>query len=113
MAVGSGFAIVCGESIVQPSQRAAVFARLSNTGHEVIDITRAQMLKFAGNALELAPAGGPILVLSSTARESLTAAQRARLEAHARLVTVHIPHIESVGGGGVRCMLAEIHLPKS
>jgi hypothetical protein len=25
---------------------------------------------------------------------------------------VSIPTIERVGGGGVRCMLAEIHLPK-
>ena len=113
MAVGSDFAILCGESIVQPSQRAAVFARLRDTGHEVIDITRQQMLDFAGNALELAPAGGPILVLSSRACSSLTKTQRGRLEAYARLVSVDIPHIESVGGGGVRCMLAEIHLPKS
>jgi hypothetical protein len=28
------------------------------------------------------------------------------------LVPVSIPTIERVGGGGVRCMLAEIHLPK-
>jgi hypothetical protein len=27
-------------------------------------------------------------------------------------VPVPIPTIERVGGGGVRCMLAEIHLPK-
>jgi hypothetical protein len=25
---------------------------------------------------------------------------------------VSIPNIEQFGGGGVRCMLAEIHLPK-
>jgi hypothetical protein len=43
----------------------------------------------------------------------LTAAQRTQLASHVRLVAVDIPHIESVGGGGVRCMLAEIHLPKS
>ena len=28
------------------------------------------------------------------------------------LLPVAIPTIERVGGGGVRCMLAEIHLPK-
>ncbi len=113
MAVGSRFAIVCGESIVRAAHRDAVFASLRKTGHEIVDITRAQMLRFAGNALELAPAGGPILVLSRTAEVSLTAAQRAQLAAHARIVAVDIPHIETVGGGGVRCMLAEIHLPKS
>jgi hypothetical protein len=34
------------------------------------------------------------------------------LEAHAALIAVEIPTIERIGGGGVRCMLAEIHLPK-
>jgi hypothetical protein len=113
MAVGSRFAIVCGESIAQATHRAAVFARLKNSGHELIDISRAQMLEFAGNTLELAPADGRILVLSSTALRSLTPAQRAQLERHVKLVAVDIPYIETVGGGGVRCMLAEIHLPAS
>jgi hypothetical protein len=114
MAVGSAFALVCGESIVKASHRAAVFARLRDTGHDIVDISRAQMLKFAGNALELSPAaGGRILVLSNTALKCLLPAQHAQLQAHARLVAVDIPHIETVGGGGVRCMLAEIHLPKS
>ena len=113
MAVGSRVAIVCGESIAHASQRAAVFARLQNSGHDIVDISRAQMLDFAGNALELAPAGGRILVLSSTALGSLTPAQRAQLGQYARLVPVDIPHIETVGGGGVRCMLAEVHLPTS
>ena len=113
MAVGSSFAIVCGESIARAPHRTAVFASLNDSGHEIVDITRAQMLKFAGNALELVSPGGPILVLSSTAEGSLTPAQRAQLAAHARIVAVDIPHIETVGGGGVRCMLAEIHLPKS
>jgi hypothetical protein len=112
MTVGSSFAIICGESL-QASHRAAVFARLQSSGHDIIDIGRAQMLKFAGNALELAPAGGRILVLSNTALGSLTLKQRAQLEQHARLVPVDIPYIERVGGGGVRCMLAEIHLPAS
>jgi hypothetical protein len=113
MAVAGSFAIVCGESIMQQSHRAAVFARLQSSGHEILDISREQMLKFAGNALELAPAGGRILVLSGTALGSLAPAQRSQLERHAKLVCVEIPHIETVGGGGVRCMLAEIHLPKS
>jgi hypothetical protein len=43
---------------------------------------------------------------------SLSLAQRDILEAHADLLPVSIPTIERVGGGGVRCMLAEIHLPK-
>jgi hypothetical protein len=53
-----------------------------------------------------------LLVLSVRALESLTKDQRTRLERHARLVAVPIPTIERYGGGSVRCMLAEIHLPR-
>ena len=38
-------------------------------------------------------------------------AQRRALERHGRIVAADIPVIERYGGGGVRCMLAEIHLP--
>jgi hypothetical protein len=72
-----------------------------------------QMLGFAGNVLELAPAaGGHMVALSTTAWGCLDLAQRRILESHAEVVPVSIPTIERVGGGGVRCMLAEIHLPK-
>ena len=37
--------------------------------------------------------------------------QRRTLERHGGIVCVEIPTIERYGGGGVRCMLAEIHLP--
>jgi hypothetical protein len=113
MAVATSFAIVCGECIEAAAHRAAMFARLEGSGHEILDISRRQMLEFAGNALELAGANGRILVLSMRALRSLTAAQRAQLERHAALLSVDIPQIETVGGGGVRCMLAEIHLPTS
>ena len=69
------------------------------------------MQAFAGNVLELAGSDGPVLALSGGAWGSLHAAQRDALAAYARLVPVSIPSIERYGGGGVRCMLAEVHLP--
>jgi hypothetical protein len=112
MAIGTHFAVVCGEAIGDPRHRAAVFEKLREAGHDIVDITRLQMQEFAGNVLELAPVGGRIIALSSRAWESLEAAQRRILEAHATPLPVSIPTIERIGGGGVRCMLAEIHLPK-
>jgi hypothetical protein len=38
--------------------------------------------------------------------------QRAALEARCRLVPAPVATIEAGGGGSVRCMLAEIHLPR-
>src|SRR5450631_1016452 len=112
MAIGTRFAVVCGEAIPLPPHRDAVFNKLRATGHEVVDISLRQMQGFAGNLLELSAAGGRIIALSTTAWRSLELAQRRILETHAGVVPVDIPTIERIGGGGVRCMLAEIHLPK-
>jgi hypothetical protein len=113
MAIGTRFAVVCGEAIVDSTRRDAVFNKLRAAGHDIVDISLRQMLNFAGNVLELAPAaGGHVIALSTTAWRSLELAQRRILESHAEVIPVSIPTIERVGGGGVRCMLAEIHLPR-
>jgi hypothetical protein len=112
MAVGTGFALICGDSIANAAHRAAVFSKLRVTGHDIVDITQEQMRLFAANVLELASPSAKLIALSTTALDSLNRTQRATLESHAALLPVSIPTIERVGGGGVRCMLAEIHLPK-
>jgi hypothetical protein len=112
MAIGAGFAVVCGESIANPEHRTAVFAKLRATGHDIVDISLRQMGEFAGNVLELAPRKGNLIALSTSALHSFEPAQRRMLESHAELKPVSIPNVERFGGGGVRCMLAEIHLPK-
>jgi hypothetical protein len=112
MAVCAHLAVVCGEAIALADHRAAVLAKLRATGHEVIDISLRQMHEFGGNLLELAPPMGSVIALSTTAWQGFNAAQRRILEAQGAIVAVAIPTIERFGGGGVRCMLAEIHLPK-
>lgn len=112
LAIGTDFAVVCGESLANTAHREAVFSRLRGTGHEVVDISLQQMTQFAANVLELSTRKSKLLALSKGALGSLNSTQRGILEAHAELVPVSIPTIERVGGGGVRCMLAEIHLPK-
>jgi len=112
MAIGTRIAVVCGAAIAEPRHRDAVFSKLREGRHDIVDISLRQMQEFAGNLLELAAAGGPVIALSTTAWRSLEAAQRRVLEAHAEPIPVSIPTIEHSGGGGVRCMLAEIHLQK-
>jgi hypothetical protein len=112
MAIGTGFAVVCSASIVNDAHREAVLSKLRSTGHEIVDVSLAQMEQFAANILELSAPNSKLIALSTTALESLNRSQRAILESHAALVPVSIPTIERIGGGGVRCMLAEIHLPK-
>jgi hypothetical protein len=86
--------------------------KLRSTGHEVLEISLSQMRRFAGNLLELAPASGNVIALSVTAWSSLEPEQRRLLERHGSVLAVDIPVIERLGGGSVRCMLAEVHLPK-
>ena|SRR6202522_125677 len=112
MAIGTGFAVVCAESIVGDAHRAAVLSKLRATGHAIVEITPAQMAQFAANVLELAAPDGKLIALSTTALGCLAPPQRRALESQAMLIPAEIPTIERIGGGGVRCMLAEIHLPK-
>jgi hypothetical protein len=112
MGIGDRFAVICSAVIPQAEHRNAVTESLRGTGHEVVDISIDQMNHFAGNLLELAPPGGPLIALSQSAWCSLNPVQRRRLENQGPLVIVDIPVIERLGGGGIRCMLAEIHLPK-
>jgi hypothetical protein len=111
MAIGERFAIICGAAIADPRHRDAVYSMLRRSAHEIIEISPAQMRHFAGNLLELAAPGGSVIVLSTTAWRSLEARKRRSLEKYGRILAADIPAIERFGGGGVRCMLAEIHLP--
>jgi len=113
MSVGTKFSAICSESI-RDCDRNAVLDALRSTGHALIELTHSQMNDFAGNLLELAtPAGGRVVALSQRAAKALTEPQREQLRTCAGpLVTAAIPTIETLGGGSVRCMLAEIHLPR-
>jgi hypothetical protein len=54
--------------------------------------------------------GKTFLVLSKNALDSLTKEQITTLQQYCELLPVAIPTIEQVGGGGARCMMAEIFL---
>jgi len=116
LSIGSKWAVVCADAIAGADcQR--VLRRLRDSGREIIEISAKAMAGFACNILELQGAdanGGTrsVLALSETAR---TALQQLYNKAWERLndrvdqvVTAAIPTIESVGGGSVRCMLAEV-----
>ena len=113
MAVGTEFAVLCAASITDPAVRSTVTRLLSRSGQPVIDISMQQMQCFAGNLLELRAKGGPLIAISASAWDSLDDPQRRGLERCAQVLPARIPTIEHSGGGSVRCMLAEIQLPRS
>ena len=71
-----------------------------------------QMRGFACNLIELKGRGGPVIALSSAARRSYRSDQLRSLEGFGELVEADIPTIETVGGGSLRCMITDIHLPR-
>jgi hypothetical protein len=114
LSIGRRAAIVCAESVPE-LRRGAMLERLRAAGREVITIDRRQMSGFAGNVLEIeARDGTSVLAMSESARLSFEAASLEALQrAVDRVVAVPIPTIEQRGGGSVRCMLAEVFLPRA
>lgn len=112
LSLGSLFALVCAEAIAPPD-RERVLSLLAED-REVVEVDFNQMERFACNAIELRDrSGAPLIALSRAARGSLLPTQRVRLEQlGGRLVAVDIPTIEQVGGGSVRCMIADVHVPR-
>ena len=114
MNIGEEIAVICDAAIARDDQKQAVLERLRSTGHEVVSLDFAQLEAFAGNMLELRGADGErVLAMSQQAYDSLHDEQRALLGDNARIVTADIGDIESSAGGSVRCMLAEVHLPRA
>jgi len=113
MAIGVDFAVVCLEAIVEAQAKAEVSRMLQKSGKEIIPITLQQMGQFAGNMLEVRDSkGNRHLCMSQTAFNSLDTDQKQQLSAKTNILPVPIPNIEKFGGGSVRCMMAEIFLPK-
>lgn len=113
MAIGEHFAVVCAEAIPDATEGAAVLDELASAGLEVIDIDAAEMRGFAGNLLALrSREGEPLVAMSEAALLALSARKRRRVERHGAIVAAPIPTIERLGGGSVRCMIAEVFLPR-
>ena len=113
MCVGEGFATACLEAVVDPVERRRLADSLSAGGHDLVELDRAQMDAFAGNMLALRSAQGvPVVAMSTTAWNALDAGQRESLGRHGELLTAALPTLERHGGGSLRCMLAEVFLPR-
>lgn len=112
MGIQSETAVICAEAITDEEERNMVLTRLKETGHKVVEITQQQMSQFCGNVLELHnEAGERYLVMSQSAFDGFDAKQREVLSKDKTLIPLAIPTIETIGGGSVRCMLAEVFLP--
>lgn len=114
MAIGTDWAILCAECITDEEERSEVVKSLEQSGHEIIHISADQVGGFAGNVLEVRSTDGTVnIAMSSTAYATFTPNQRKTLSTFGHILHAPIPTIERLGGGSVRCMLAEVFLPKA
>src|SRR5205085_1689873 len=112
MSLGSRFAILCTEAITA-EYREILIGEIDRSDRTLIEVDYEQMRRFACNLIELrSGAGSPVIALSSVARRAFRPDQLRQLEGFGELAEADIPTIESVGGGSVRCMIADIHLPR-
>ena len=114
LSLGTRFAALCIEAVAPPD-RDRLIAEIEESGREIVELSFAQLRRFACNLLELRRSSGETLIaLSTKAKSGLRPDQLRKLEEMGgELVDSDIPTIEAVGGGSVRCMIAEIHLPRA
>ena len=113
MALGETFVVICLDTVRDAGERAMLEEKFRSTRKEIVDISLGQMNQFAGNMLQVRnDKDQTLLVMSATARKSLTDRQVAVLEGHTRLFVADIHVIETYGGGSARCMMAEVFLPE-
>lgn len=107
MFIGHGLAGVCLESI--GADLARVEAALRESRLEILPITRTQVRSFCGNCLPLtSDAGEKLVVMSAAAYQGFSAAERAAIERHARILHTDLSAFEQIGGGSARCLLGEL-----
>ncbi|MCL6259115.1 arginine deiminase-related protein [Aquiflexum sp. TKW24L] len=112
MHIGTEIAVVCLDSISLASEKLKVQEYLEKTGKKMIPITSKQKFQFAGNMLEIQnKLGTKFTVMSESAFQSLGEVQINTIKRYTEIIVPKIPTIEKIGGGSVRCMMAEIFLP--
>jgi len=112
MSLGTRFAVLCVEAVAE-EYREVLVGEIETGGRTLIAVDYEQMRQFGCNVIELRGSNGPVIALSSVARRSFRPDQLHSLESFGQLVEADIPTIEAVGGGSVRCMIADVHLPRS
>jgi hypothetical protein len=109
MSLSPQTAVINLNSIRNPLERAQVIQSLKNSGRNIVEITHDQMNHFAGNILFLKnERGQSFWVCSERAHAALTAENKSILERDGDFIYAPLDTIETYGGGGARCLLAEV-----
>jgi hypothetical protein len=113
MALGETFVVICLETLRDEAEKMNLIKHFDTTKKDIVEISLAQMMRFAGNMLQIRnDFGETFLVMSQQAFDVLNATQIAHIQRHTEIISVDIKTIETYGGGSARCMMAEIFFEK-
>ncbi len=113
MAIGGTVVVICLSTIQDEKEKLNLITHFELTKKEVIEISIDQMLKFAGNMLQVKNENDDtFLVMSKQAFDSLYSNQITQIKKHTQILYADIKTIETYGGGSARCMIAEIFFKK-
>lgn len=113
MSVASKYVIICLDSIVNKKERNDIISCIEKSEKKIIPISLDQVNNFCGNVIELNNNNNHnLLVMSTKAFNSFSNSQIKTIENFSKIVHSPLDTIEKYGGGGARCMIAEIFLNK-
>jgi len=107
LSIGCSWAVICYD-VIKEDQRHFVKTSLESVGKDIIEISEDQLNNYCANVLELKGLNGTIIAMSSKSYQSFTPIQKSVFERSSKILPVSIPNIEQVGGGSIRCMIAEL-----
>ncbi|OHX67952.1 hypothetical protein NH26_17195 [Flammeovirga pacifica] len=111
LSIASDFVVICGASIPNVEERKLVLDKFSSLGKEIIDVTYKQLKDFTCNVLEVTNLKEEkTLTMSTRAFNAFTEEQKNKMGEYVQLLHSPLDIIETVCGGGSRCMMAEIYL---
>lgn len=104
MALSPEHTVVNLSSVKNAEQKKNLISTIEKTGRRVVDISYDEMNHFAGNMLFLKG----FWVCSTKAYTNLSPEKYAQLATEGLFIHSDLHTIESYGGGGARCLLAEV-----
>jgi hypothetical protein len=107
--IGSNYAVIYQEGINDPTEKKTILQSLEQSNENIIDLSFKQVLAFCGNMLQVKnKKEEPLLLCSETALKAFDTAAIKTLERYSEIIPFQIPTIEQIGGGSIRCMIAEL-----
>ncbi|MCC2678765.1 MAG: amidinotransferase [Pseudobdellovibrio sp.] len=109
MTMSPRHAVICMDSVRDEKQKRLIETQVESMGKKLVPISYSEMNSFAGNMLFIRGQKSFYWACSTQAYNSLSDTSRTRLQDEAPFVHSDLRTIETFGGGGARCLLAEYY----